>query len=163
MFEVPRVALELAVMREVPLTTYICMLVASAIVSVVLAPISQPAFADTTGKPDLINVAKQKANQHTYNKAPRFVRPHATLSQRDELATLEAIHYALSNTADGETYVWRSTHGRLNAVLQPTTSFLDSRDRVCRHVVIMLNSGLKSKRAEGIACLSDSGTWSLAG
>ena len=150
-------------MREVPLTTCVCMIVTSAVVSIVLAPLLQPAVADTTDRPDLINVAKQNANQHKYNKAPRFVRPHATLSQRDELATLEAIHFALSNTADGETYVWRNKHGRLNAVLQPTTSFLDNKDRVCRHVVIMLNSGLKSKRAEGIACLSGSGTWSLAG
>lgn len=150
-------------MREVSLSTYLCIIAASAIVSVVLAPITRPAFADTAGTPNLINVAEQKAYQHKHSKAPRFVRPHQTLSQQDEIATLEAIHFALSNTADGETYVWRSAHGRLNAVLQPTTSFLDNTDRVCRHVVIMLNSGLISQRAEGIACRDSGGTWSLAG
>ena len=94
---------------------------------------------------------------------PRMRNPRDYLTQTDELAALEAVHIALSRVADGATYVWRRDHGRLNAVIRPTQSFKDKRQRVCRHIVIMLNSGSYSRKAEGIACRLDNGLWSLEG
>ncbi len=150
-------------MREVPLSSFVCMITVSVLITLFSGPLSEQAFADTMADGGLISPTSQKTPNHQLSKAPRYMRPQQTLGSRDELATLEAVHRALSETADGETYVWRSSHGRLNAVLQPTTSFLDKHQRVCRHVVILLNSGFKSQRAEGIACRQDSGTWSLDG
>lgn len=95
--------------------------------------------------------------------APRPRYPRDILTRIDEMAALEAIQVALSGVADGATYVWRRNHGYLNAVIRPTQSFKDSRERVCRHVVIMLNSGTHSRRAEGIACRISDGRWSLEG
>lgn len=150
-------------MREIPLTSFLFMIAISVVISMFSAPLSQPAFAGTAPEPSLIIATiKKSAVDHT-SSSPRFARPHETLTSLDEIATLEAVHLALSGTADGESYVWRSAHGRLNAILQPTSSFLDKHQRVCRHVIIMLVSGTKSQRAEGIACRTASGTWSLAG
>ena len=150
-------------MREVPLSSFICMITVSVLISLFMAPLSQPAFAETTANKSLISKLAQKSPSHQLSSTPQYVRPYETLSSHDEIATLEAVHRALSETADGETFVWRSAHGRLNAVLQPTTSFFDKHQHVCRHIVILLNSGLVSRRAEGIACRTASGTWSLAG
>lgn len=85
------------------------------------------------------------------------------LSGADEIATLEAIQIALSSVADGITHVWSLDDGRLNAAIRPTRSFRDVKWRVCRHVVIMLNSGGLSRSAEGIACRQEDGIWGLEG
>jgi hypothetical protein len=87
----------------------------------------------------------------------------ATLDDNDEVATLDAIHTALSQVGDGGTYVWHRQHGRLSGIMQPTQSFKDSAGNVCRHLVIMLISGRHTQRAEGIACRLANGRWQLDG
>ena len=92
--------------------------------------------------------------------------PHdlrATLDDTDEVATLDAIHTALSQVGDGGTYVWHRQHGRLSGIMQPTQSFKDKSGNVCRHLVIMLISGRHTQRTEGIACRLANGRWQLDG
>ncbi len=86
-----------------------------------------------------------------------------TLDDADEVATLDAIHTALSEVGDGSTYVWHRQHGRLSAIMQPTQSFKDSAGQVCRHLVVMLVSGVANRRTEGIACRLATGRWQLDG
>lgn len=85
------------------------------------------------------------------------------LSEADEIATLDAIRLALSEVADGSTYVWYRHHGRLNGLVTPTASFKDRQDRVCRHVQLILSAGSQTGRIEGIACRNDTGRWLLEG
>ncbi len=85
------------------------------------------------------------------------------LSEADEIATLDAIRLALSEVADGSTYVWYRHHGRLNGLVTPTASFKDRQDRVCRHVLLILSAGSQTGRIEGIACRNDTGRWLLEG
>ena len=95
-----------------------------------------------------------------------FVGPsdlRATLDDNDEVATLDAIHIALSQVGDGGTYVWHRQHGRLSGIMQPTQSFKDVGGNVCRHLVIMLVSGRHTQRTEGIACRLGNGRWQLDG
>ena len=94
---------------------------------------------------------------------PRFIAPRDTLGAADELAALEVIQNALSDVADGATFVWHHQHGRLSAIINPTATFRNARGQFCRHVHLMLNSGDFSRKSEGIACRSPQGIWSLEG
>jgi hypothetical protein len=85
------------------------------------------------------------------------------LDANDEIAALERIQYALSEVGDGQTYVWRRWHGRLSGVLVPTTSFKDRSGKVCRHLVMLMTTGPRTRRIEGIACRLASGRWQLSG
>ena len=96
-------------------------------------------------------------------RKPVYLTPRDTLTRYDRLAALEAVQIALSEVGDGDSYVWRRHHGRLNGVIQPTKSYKDSRGRVCRHVIVLLNSGNYSRKREGIACRHNDGIWSLDG
>jgi surface antigen len=87
--------------------------------------------------------------------------PQADVS--DEIAALQAIDIALSEVADGSSYVWHAAHGRLSGVIHPTSSFRDRRGSVCRHIVITLSAAARSGRIEGIACRLNDGSWQLAG
>jgi hypothetical protein len=94
---------------------------------------------------------------------PKFAEANAFLDENDEIAALEAIRVALSEVGDGDTYVWRRTHGRLSGVVQPTASFKDRGGRVCRHILLIMTIGTASGRAEGIACRLANGRWQLDG
>lgn len=88
---------------------------------------------------------------------------NARLDLNDEIATLETLQLALSEVGDGSTYVWHRHHGRLSGVITPTTSFKDDNGHVCRHVIVVLTSGSRSQRSEGIACRLATGQWQLQG
>ena len=53
--------------------------------------------------------------------------------------------------------------GRLSGVIQPTASFKDTAGRVCRHIVLVLTTGVRSGRVEGVACRLTDGRWQLEG
>lgn len=91
------------------------------------------------------------------------MRPSSWLGQDDELATLHAIHTALSTVGDGGAYVWQRGNGLLDGLIRPTTSFKDRTGNVCRHVIIRLNSRRYSREIEGIACRNVVGAWTLSG
>lgn len=94
---------------------------------------------------------------------PKFADLKSSLDTSDEIAALESVQLALSEVGDGSTYVWHRYHGRLSGVVQPTASFRDSAGNVCRHLVVILSAGTRSKRTEGIACRLGSGQWQLQG
>jgi hypothetical protein len=94
---------------------------------------------------------------------PKLADHSRDLDASDEIATLEAIRVALSEVGDGATFVWHRNNGRLSGIVQPTTSFKDASGRVCRHIVLVLTAGLRTARAEGVACRSDDGRWQLEG
>ena len=77
----------------------------------------------------------------------------------DRAATLEKIGYALDEVADGATYVWRRSHGRLAGTIRPTRSFLDGEGRVCRHLVVFLAAPDRSNKREAVACRQENGIW----
>ncbi len=85
------------------------------------------------------------------------------LDEKDEIAALERVQYALSEIGDGKTYVWRRWHGKLSGLIQPTASFKDASGKVCRHLIVLMTTGKNSKRQEGIACRLPSGRWQLEG
>jgi surface antigen len=96
--------------------------------------------------------------------------PHASLLEvvprfddKDEIAALDAIRLALTEVGDGSSYVWYRHGGRLSGVVQPTQSFLDTRGRVCRHILVTLSAGGQSSRAGVIACRLSDGNWVLDG
>jgi surface antigen len=98
------------------------------------------------------------------------VRPRSKLADQsprldasDEIAALDAIGLALREVADGSSFVWHRHHGRLSGVVQPTASFKDAAGRVCRHIVVVLTTGARTGRAEGIACRLADGHWQLDG
>jgi surface antigen len=101
---------------------------------------------------------------HPHLSFARGNTSHRTqLDANDEIAALERIQYALSEVGDGATYVWRRWHGQLSGIVQPTSSFRDTDGRVCRHMVVMLTTGTRTKKQEGIACRLPSGRWQLDG
>ncbi|MFA6140574.1 MAG: hypothetical protein WC684_07610 [Hyphomicrobium sp.] len=89
--------------------------------------------------------------------------PPPKLDEKDEIAALERIQYALSEVGDGKTYVWRRWHGRLSGLVQPTASFKDTSGKVCRHLIVLMTTGQTTKKQEGVACRLPSGRWQLDG
>ena len=93
---------------------------------------------------------------------PRFADHARPLGVIDEIAALDAIRIALTQVGDGSSFVWHH-NGRLSGVVQPTHSFKDVSGRICRHIVVVLSTGTRSGRVEGIACRMDNGNWQLEG
>jgi hypothetical protein len=94
---------------------------------------------------------------------PKFAELKPQLDENDEIAALEAIRVALSEVGDGATYVWHRQHGRLSGLVQPTASFKDPAGRVCRHIILVMSSGIHSGKIEGVACRLGDGRWQLEG
>jgi hypothetical protein len=86
-----------------------------------------------------------------------------TLDDGDAAAVLEGIQTALTEVADGSTYVWHRRDGRLSGMAQPTASFKDTTGQPCRHLIVMLNTPQRSRKVEGIACRAANLRWQLAG
>jgi surface antigen len=91
------------------------------------------------------------------------VAQRTVLDESDEIAALESVQFALSEVGDGASYIWHRNNGRLSGMVQPVTSFKDRGGQVCRHVVVMLTSGVVSKKTEGVACRLANGQWRLEG
>lgn len=94
---------------------------------------------------------------------PNFADLRTGLDVSDEVAALESLRYALTEIADGSTYVWHRTNGRLSGMIQPTKSFKDSDGAVCRHVVVVMNRAEKTNKTEAVACRGAKGVWKLDG
>ncbi len=86
-----------------------------------------------------------------------------TLDTTDKIATLEAVHLALSQLGDGASYVWHRRNGRISGVISPTISFKDAQGRVCRHIIMTLTAGTNTARTEGVACRMADKSWRLEG
>ena len=94
---------------------------------------------------------------------PRYAEIARELDESDEIAALDAIRLALSRVGDGATYVWHRRNGRLSGTVQPTSSFKDPAGRVCRHIVVVLSSVVRTGKVEGVACRLADGRWQLDG
>jgi hypothetical protein len=103
---------------------------------------------------------RQKPKFADLKSPPADGRP---LDSGDEIAALSSVQHALSATADGATYVWHRNNGRLSGLVQPTSSFKSAAGGVCRHVIVMLTTGAKTRKTEGVACRQENGVWSLEG
>ncbi|MFN3867646.1 MAG: RT0821/Lpp0805 family surface protein [Hyphomicrobiaceae bacterium] len=94
---------------------------------------------------------------------PKFAELRRPLDQSDEIAALESVQLALAEVGDGSSYVWHRYHGQLSGVVTPTASFRDRDGNICRHVIVVLSAGTRSKRSEGVACRLSDGRWQLQG
>ena len=94
---------------------------------------------------------------------PKFAGLQTPLDASDELAVLESVQLALTQVADGSSYVWHRSHGRLSGIVRPTASFKDHRGHVCRHILVVLNGTTETKKTEAIACRLATGGWELDG
>lgn len=83
------------------------------------------------------------------------------LNENDEIAALESVQLALTEVADGSTYIWHHNHGRLSALIKPVESFKDTNGAVCRHAVVVLSGHDVTKRTEIVACRLPTGIWQL--
>ena len=94
---------------------------------------------------------------------PKFAGILTPLDASDEMAVLESVQLALTQVADGSSYVWHRSHGRLSGIVRPTASFKDHRGHVCRHILVVLNGTDETKKTEAIACRLETGGWELDG
>jgi surface antigen len=83
------------------------------------------------------------------------------LNESDEIAALESVQLALTEIADGSSYIWHRNHGRLSGVVKPVSSFKDVNGAVCRYAVVVLSSIDVTKRTEIVACRLPTGIWQL--
>lgn len=104
--------------------------------------------------------SRQKPKFADLKSAPDDGRP---LDSSDEIAALSSVQHALSATADGATYVWHRNNGRISGLVQPTSSFKSVEGGICRHIVVMMTTGNKTRKTEGVACRQQNGVWSLEG
>lgn len=94
---------------------------------------------------------------------PKFAGFPSSLDESDEIAALSALHEGLATTADGAKYVWHRGNGRLSGIVNPVNSFRNGDGAICRHIVVLLTTGLVTKKTEGTACRGQGGRWELAG
>lgn len=92
-----------------------------------------------------------------------YLPQRAILGLQDEIAALESVQLALSQVADGSTYVWHRGNGLLSGIVRPTSSFKDVDGQVCRHIVVALTSLNTTRQIESIACRTSDGIWQLDG
>ena len=135
-------------------------LTAFALVAAIFFSVDFAQAAQTSKKPAATCTCPNAANGTSKPKLARATEP---LDEADEIAALESVQLALTQVADGSSYVWHRSHGRLSGIVQPTASFKDHRGQVCRHVVVVLNSLDTTKKTEAIACRLDTGIWELDG
>ena len=87
----------------------------------------------------------------------------AGLDDVDAVAALDGIRIALTEVADGGTYVWHRRDGVLSGMAQPTKSFKDAAGLPCRNLTVMLNTYGRSSRIDGVACRISADRWQLIG
>lgn len=85
------------------------------------------------------------------------------LGDADERAALESIQLALTRMDDGTAFVWKRPDGGLSGIVRPTSSFRNAAGALCRHVVVLLTTGFKTRTTEGIACRTEARRWVLEG
>lgn len=120
------------------------------------APATPDAAAPSCSCPDANKSARPK-----FARLPNLVP--GPLGIADEVAALESVRFALTEVADGASYVWHRQNGRLSGVVQPVSSFKDANGAICRHIVVLLTSATNSRKAEGVACRKPDGVWELEG
>lgn len=104
------------------------------------------------------------SGEHRKETRPSFAElTDRRLDEADEIAALESIQVGLSRMDDGEPFVWRRSNGKLSGIVRPTVSFRNAKRDLCRHVVVLLTTGFKTRTLEGIACRAANRRWVLEG
>ena len=121
-----------------------------------------PAFGAETGPP--VGPPCSCSGDHQKSARPSFAElTDRRLDEADEIAALESIQVGLSRMDDGEPFVWRRSNGKLSGIVRPTVSFRNAKGTLCRHVVVLLTTGFKTRTLEGIACRAANRRWVLEG
>ena len=81
-----------------------------------------------------------KPPQRPNSSKPKSCSIRTTNTQRSR-----AYNWRLTEVADGSSYIWRRSHGRLSGIVKPLSSFKDTNGSVCRHAVVVL-SGVEANR-----------------
>jgi surface antigen len=90
------------------------------------------------------------------------VRQTSPLPDRgDEYTALEALQLALSEIADGGSYIWTREQSTLSGVVKPVASFKDTHGAPCRHAIVVLRNAAAMKRTEIVACRLATGIWQI--
>lgn len=128
-----------------------------------IAPAIEPKSGDTAcGCPQKAPQKEKMWSRPKFAELPPLAQ-RTVLDESDEIAALESVQFALSEVGDGASYIWHRNNGHLSGLVQPVASFKDNQGQVCRHVVVILTTGLVSKKAEGVACRLTGGQWKLEG
>lgn len=102
-------------------------------------------------------------NEAKKNLKPKFADLSVTLDETDEIAALESVQFALTEVADGATYVWHRSNGRISGFVKPVSSYKSSGGSVCRTATIIFHSGETTKKTEAKACRLPTGVWQIEG
>lgn len=96
-------------------------------------------------------------------RRPKLAAYPAPLDETDEISVLESLHHALTEVADGSTYVWHREHGRLSGLVKVASSYKNPEGAVCRRALVVLNSLDGAKKTEISACRQSNRAWRIAG
>jgi surface antigen len=132
-------------------------IIASVFVSADFAQAADAAAPNPSGGCSCPNSSAQKTIK------PKFADLKSPLDESDEIAALESVQFALTEVADGSSYVWHRSNGKLSGIVKPLTSFKDAQGGICRHVLVVFNSTDLTKKTEAIACRLASGIWQIDG
>lgn len=136
----------------------------AALSSAIIASLS-PASADTRLVARLSDAPRADISWSELRKPKPATFKHlrSQLDTADAFATLYALQNALTNVADGQTYVWGRPKRQLRTLITPTTSFRGADGRVCRKLIVTIALGDHLKRTETTACRGDDKSWQLEG
>ena len=149
-------------MRHVPMLETFVLAAATAVMLVAFVFLSGgAAFSAEPASNEAHCTCPDAGNKSMRPKFAEFGR--ALLDESDEIAALESIQVGLSRMDDGAPFVWKRANGRLSGIVRPTSSFRNAEGALCRHVVVLLTTGYKTRTAEGIACRSPNRRWVLEG
>jgi hypothetical protein len=149
-------------MRQVPALETLVLAAATAVMLVALVFLSGNGASAGERPSDEARCACPDGEQRAAR--PKFAELDGrSLDESDEIAALESIQVGLSRMDDGNPFVWKRSNGRLSGIVRPTSSFRNATGAVCRHVVVLLTTGYKTRTAEGIACRTANRRWVLEG
>jgi hypothetical protein len=149
-------------MRHVSTPETLALAAATAVVLVAIVFLSgNPAVAEERSSDSARCTCPDSSRKATRPKFADFAAPR--LDEADEIAALESIQVGLSRMDDGTPFVWKRANGRLSGIVRPTSSFRNAKGSLCRHVVVLLTTGYKTRIAEGVACRADNRRWVLEG
>lgn len=149
-------------MRDVPLfDTYVLAAIAGVLLIAAVLLAADPVRAADEAPGNGACTCPDAAGKSTRPKFAEFSSD--LLDESDEIAALETIQLALSRMDDGTPFVWRRGNGRLSGIVRPTASFRNASGALCRHVVVLLTTGYRTRTAEGIACRLPNRRWVLEG
>lgn len=94
-------------------------------------------------------------------RSSEFAMLRLQLDADDEVATLQAVQFALDEVGDGSSYVWHRTRGPLRGIVRPLQSFRAADGGICRHVSVSLSLGGTTREARGTACRGSERKWLL--